>query len=60
MIGARSVNGEGRGPNMQAGTLGKDYVAGEVNDAHRALCSSSHNNLALPALIPRKRVSTHR
>src|SRR4029077_57319 len=30
MIGARSVNGEGRGPNMQAGTLGKDYVAGEV------------------------------
>src|SRR6266849_7484776 len=29
-IGARSVNGEGRGPNMQAGTLGKDYVAGEV------------------------------
>src|SRR5579859_5883021 len=30
MVGARSVNGEGRGPNMQAGTLGKDYVAGEV------------------------------
>jgi hypothetical protein len=30
MIGARSANGEGRGPNMQAGTLGKDYVAGEV------------------------------
>src|SRR6266446_5762008 len=30
MIGARSVNGEGRGPNVQAGTLGKDYVAGEV------------------------------
>jgi hypothetical protein len=29
-ISARSVNGEGRGPNMQAGTLGKDYVAGEV------------------------------
>ncbi len=29
-IGARSANGEGRGPNMQAGTLGKDYVAGEV------------------------------
>src|SRR6266404_8995562 len=23
-IGARSANGEGRGPNMQAGTLGKD------------------------------------
>jgi hypothetical protein len=30
MIGARSANGEGRGPNMQAGTLGKDYVTGEV------------------------------
>ena len=30
MIGARSVNGEGRGPNIQAGALGKDYVAGEV------------------------------
>jgi Domain of unknown function (DUF5666) len=30
MIGARSVNGEGRGPNIQAGTLGKDYIAGEV------------------------------
>ncbi|HEY4817689.1 MAG TPA: DUF5666 domain-containing protein [Candidatus Acidoferrum sp.] len=30
MIGARSANGEGRGPNMQAGMLGKDYVAGEV------------------------------
>jgi Domain of unknown function (DUF5666) len=30
MIGARSANGEGRGPNMQAGALGKDYVAGEV------------------------------
>ena len=30
MIGARSANGEGRGPNMQAGTMGKDYVAGEV------------------------------
>src|SRR6266446_5769164 len=29
-IGARSANGEGRGPNMQAGTLGKDYVVGEV------------------------------
>jgi hypothetical protein len=29
-IVARSANGEGRGPNMQAGTLGKDYVAGEV------------------------------
>jgi hypothetical protein len=29
-IGARSANGEGRGPNMQAGALGKDYVAGEV------------------------------
>src|SRR5258708_32617591 len=29
-IGARSVNGEVRGPNMQAGTLGKDYVVGEV------------------------------
>ena len=29
-ISARSANGEGRGPNMQAGTLGKDYVAGEV------------------------------
>jgi hypothetical protein len=29
-IGARSANGEGRGPNMQAGTLGKDYIAGEV------------------------------
>jgi hypothetical protein len=29
-IGARSANGEGRGPNLQAGTLGKDYVAGEV------------------------------
>jgi uncharacterized protein DUF5666 len=30
VVGARSANGEGRGPNMQAGTLGKDYVAGEV------------------------------
>jgi hypothetical protein len=30
MIGARSANGEGRGPNMQAGALGKDYVTGEV------------------------------
>jgi hypothetical protein len=30
MIGARSANGEGRGPNIQAGALGKDYVAGEV------------------------------
>src|SRR5262249_44077037 len=30
MIGARSMNGEGRGPNIQAGTLGKDYVTGEV------------------------------
>src|SRR6266446_5994730 len=30
IIGARSANGEGRGPNIQAGTLGKDYVAGEV------------------------------
>jgi Domain of unknown function (DUF5666) len=30
IISARSANGEGRGPNMQAGTLGKDYVAGEV------------------------------
>jgi hypothetical protein len=30
VIGARSANGEGRGPNMQAGTLGKDYVVGEV------------------------------
>ena len=29
-IGARSANGDGRGPNMQAGALGKDYVAGEV------------------------------
>ena len=29
-IGARSANGEGRGPNMQAGTLGKDYVVGAV------------------------------
>ena len=29
-VGARSANGEGRGPNMQAGTLGKDYVGGEV------------------------------
>src|ERR1700719_3613138 len=29
-VGARSANGDGRGPNMQAGTLGKDYVAGEV------------------------------
>src|SRR5712692_1399389 len=29
-IGARSTNGEGRGPNVQAGTLGKDFVAGEV------------------------------
>jgi hypothetical protein len=29
-IGARSANGEGRGPNIQAGALGKDYVAGEV------------------------------
>lgn len=30
MVGARSANGEGRGPNMQAGAMGKDYVAGEV------------------------------
>jgi hypothetical protein len=30
MVGARSANGEGRGPNMQAGTLGKDYITGEV------------------------------
>lgn len=30
VIAARSVNGEGRGPNIQAGTLGKDYVAGDV------------------------------
>ena len=30
VIGARSSSGEGRGPNIQAGTLGKDYVAGEV------------------------------
>jgi hypothetical protein len=30
LVGARSANGEGRGPNMQAGTLGKDYVTGEV------------------------------
>ncbi|HXN54105.1 MAG TPA: DUF5666 domain-containing protein [Candidatus Acidoferrum sp.] len=30
VIGARSANGEGRGPNMQAGALGKDYIAGEV------------------------------
>jgi len=30
MIGARSMNGEGRGPNVQAGTLGKDYVTGEI------------------------------
>ena len=30
MIGARSMNGEGRGPNVQAGTLGRDYVTGEV------------------------------
>jgi len=30
LIGARSANGDGRGPNLQAGTLGKDYVAGEV------------------------------
>ena len=30
VIGARSANGEGRGPNIQVGTLGKDYVAGEV------------------------------
>src|ERR1700756_3530786 len=29
-IGARSANGEGRGPNIQAGALGKDYVAGGV------------------------------
>jgi hypothetical protein len=29
-IGARSANGEGRGPNLQAGTMGKDFVAGEV------------------------------
>jgi len=29
-VGARSANGEGRGPNMQAGTLGKDYISGEV------------------------------
>ena len=28
-ISARSMNGEGRGPNMQAGTLGKDYVTGK-------------------------------
>jgi hypothetical protein len=30
VIAARSANGEGRGPNVQAGTLGKDYVAGDV------------------------------
>ena len=30
MIGARSMSGEGKGPNIQAGTLGKDYVTGEV------------------------------
>src|ERR1700732_2612936 len=30
VISARSANGEGRCPNMQAGTLGKDYVTGEV------------------------------
>jgi hypothetical protein len=30
MIGARSANGAGRGPNLQAGSMGKDYVAGEV------------------------------
>ena len=30
VVGARSANGEGRGANLQAGTLGKDYVAGEV------------------------------
>src|SRR5436309_1785299 len=30
VVGARSENGQGRGPNMQAGALGKDYVAGEV------------------------------
>jgi hypothetical protein len=30
LVGARSANGEGRGPNMQVGALGKDYVAGEV------------------------------
>jgi hypothetical protein len=29
-IGARSANGAGRGPNLQAGALGKDYVAGEI------------------------------
>jgi len=29
-IGARSAIGEGRGPNIQDGTLCKDYVAGEV------------------------------
>jgi hypothetical protein len=30
VVAARSANGEGRGPNMQAGALGKDYVTGEV------------------------------
>jgi hypothetical protein len=30
VISARSANGDGRGPNMQAGTMGKDYIAGEV------------------------------
>jgi Domain of unknown function (DUF5666) len=45
MIGARSANGDGRGPNMQAGTLGKDYVAGEVKsvDAPRISVLRSDN-----------------
>jgi len=45
MIGARSANGEGRGPNMQAGTLGKDYVVGEVKavDAPRISVLRSDN-----------------
>jgi hypothetical protein len=30
MIGARSASGDGRGPNLQAGAMGKDFVAGEV------------------------------
>src|SRR5258706_13531177 len=28
--GAPSANGDGRGPNLQQRSLGKDYVAGEV------------------------------
>ena len=45
MIGARSANGEGRGPNIQAGTLGKDYVTGEVKsvDAPRISVLRSDN-----------------